>query len=496
MHFFYCSSLAAITIPESVTSIGSSAFYDCSSLTTIIIPEGVTSIGSSAFRDCSSLTAITLPEGVTSIGNYAFSGCWSLTAITIPESVTSIEYDTFEGCTNLTSITIPESVTGIGSSAFEGCSSLTAITLPKGLRSIGSSAFRNCSSLTTITIPEEVRDIRDSAFEGCSSLTTITIKSLWLEYIGSRAFANCIELLNVYCYYAQGQGYDPNLYPPLTEYDAFDGSYPEYATLYVRYEAETMYSWTDPWSNFGTIEALISEITLDKTLASLFEGEELILTATKLPGCSNANLISWVSSNPDIATVNSQGKVTAKAPGTATITVITNGGSGKSASCEVRVCIGKCASPTIGYKEGKVVFACDTEEAIIQSNFKNISVSDYDESEVFFTPTYTITAYATKELYKDSDIATVTICWIPCTEEHESEETGILTIPSKPVLISARDGVLTLSGLTEGTVVTLYTTDGTMVAQQQSSAGETKFTVDTNQVYIVHIGDKVVKIGM
>jgi hypothetical protein len=64
------------------------------------------------------------------------------------------------------------------------------------------------------------------------------------------------------------------------------------------------------------------------------------------------------------------------------------------------------------------------------------------------------------------------------------------------VLINARDGVLTLCGLEESTVVTLYTTDGTLVAQQQSSAGEAKFTVATNQVYLVHIGDKVVKIGM
>ena len=64
------------------------------------------------------------------------------------------------------------------------------------------------------------------------------------------------------------------------------------------------------------------------------------------------------------------------------------------------------------------------------------------------------------------------------------------------MLISARDGVLTLSGLAEGTEVTLYTTDGAMVAHQQSSAGEATFTVDTNQVYLVHIGDKVVKIGM
>ena len=64
------------------------------------------------------------------------------------------------------------------------------------------------------------------------------------------------------------------------------------------------------------------------------------------------------------------------------------------------------------------------------------------------------------------------------------------------MLIQCQGGTITLSGLAEGTEVTLYTTDGTMVAHQQSSAGEATFTVDTNQVYLIHIGDKVVKIGM
>ena len=76
--FGYCSSLTSVTLPNSITSIGSSAFYDCSKLTSITIPDSVTSIGDKAFRDCSSLTAITIPNSVTSIGSSAFSWCESL----------------------------------------------------------------------------------------------------------------------------------------------------------------------------------------------------------------------------------------------------------------------------------------------------------------------------------------------------------------------------------------------------------------------------------
>lgn len=64
------------------------AFSSCTSLTSITIPDSITSIGTSAFQNCTSLTSITIPDSVTSIGDSAFQNCTSLTNITIPDSVT------------------------------------------------------------------------------------------------------------------------------------------------------------------------------------------------------------------------------------------------------------------------------------------------------------------------------------------------------------------------------------------------------------------------
>ena len=203
-----CSGLTSITIPAGVTDIWDWAFYGCSGLTSIkvskenkcydsrnncnaiietesntlvlgckktVIPDSVTSIGDSAFSDCSGLKSITIPEGVTSIGNSAFSGCSGLKSITIPKKVTSIRGWAFGNCSGLTSITIPEGVTSIGGYAFSGCSSLTSIMIPKSVTSIGGSAFYGCSGLTSITIPASVTSIGNDLFFGCSDLTSIIV---------------------------------------------------------------------------------------------------------------------------------------------------------------------------------------------------------------------------------------------------------------------------------------------------------------------------------
>ena len=164
--FSYCSGLTSITIPNSVTSIGSSAFSGCSSLTSIVVEEGNTVYDSrencNAIIETASNTLITgckntiIPNSVTSIGSYAFYHCSSLISITVPNSVTSIGNYAFQGCSSLTSITIPNSVTSIGEGAFSGCSSLTSITIPNSVTSIGDLAFYYCSGLTSIESLAEV----------------------------------------------------------------------------------------------------------------------------------------------------------------------------------------------------------------------------------------------------------------------------------------------------------------------------------------------------
>jgi hypothetical protein len=95
------------TVPNSVSSIGDSAFSGCHSLTGVTIPASVTSIGGYAFIDCTTLTAITIPNSVTSIGDLAFSGCTNLTAAYFKGNAPSVGIYVFNADSNVTVYYLP-----------------------------------------------------------------------------------------------------------------------------------------------------------------------------------------------------------------------------------------------------------------------------------------------------------------------------------------------------------------------------------------------------
>ena len=224
-----CSGLTSITIPNSVTSIGNQAFSGCTGLTSVTIPNSVDSIGSQAFRGCTGLTSMDIPNSVICIGGWAFSSCTHLTSVTIGNSVDSVGEWTFFNCTRLTSISvvdgntvydsrnncnaiietasntliagckttaIPNSVTSIRRCAFVGCKGLTSVSIPSGVKSIGDCAFEECTRLTSVTIGNSVTDIGNCAFRSCSSLTSVTIPNS-VTSIGYMAFSSCTGMTSV-----------------------------------------------------------------------------------------------------------------------------------------------------------------------------------------------------------------------------------------------------------------------------------------------------------
>lgn len=237
--FAYCPSLEKVTIPKTVTSINSMAFWDSYILkdgvinNSLITDEhgGLSFFGGTLYDKKENgmyigdkkvvgvidknITEINIPEGVEKIisgpgfDGGMFSNCIKAKKIIIPESITYIDYSAFQGLFILKDNFVNNSSLNAEEENYWGATlcdkeinglyiknntiigvadkNMTKAVIPEGVTSIGYWAFFGCRNLTSITIPEGVTSIDNFAFEHCDSLTSITIPES-VTSIGDEAF--------------------------------------------------------------------------------------------------------------------------------------------------------------------------------------------------------------------------------------------------------------------------------------------------------------------
>lgn len=253
-----CSNIKNITIPSSITEIGSAAFGDCcfetvnipdltawfninftdywsnpmyysgsglylnnELITELVVPENVTEIKDFVMSGCSDLEKLTINDNVVSIGDGAFSSCSDLKEITIPDSVTKIGYDAFFNtayylddtnwfddvlyidnhlikCNNtkIGECIIKDGTKNIADCAFNACSKITDVTIPNSVLNIGFRAFDYCEELETVKLGNEISSIADEAFAYCKKLKSISLPDS-ISYIGDSAFCHCYTLEDI-----------------------------------------------------------------------------------------------------------------------------------------------------------------------------------------------------------------------------------------------------------------------------------------------------------
>ncbi len=253
--FWGLENLVTVKFPNSLLSIGFSAFEDCSSLTYINIPDQVKLIQRGAFDNCIGLREVQLGKNLNELeAGYVFSNCLSLehfyvdpenkyfysdtdgilfdknkevllrypsqkndkiyivpesvikidklafdcakylNEVVISKGITSVEFAAFRNCDSLKTVKNLSVSLNIANGAFESCNNLTDINLD-GVTKIGSWAFQDCSSLKEIIIPDSVIDIGSAAFYGCSSLEKVYIGKN-VTNVQLLAFSDCKRMLS------------------------------------------------------------------------------------------------------------------------------------------------------------------------------------------------------------------------------------------------------------------------------------------------------------
>nr|MCR5755717.1 leucine-rich repeat domain-containing protein [Acetatifactor sp.] len=103
----YQGSSSNVTIPDSVDTVGKSAFENNSKVEHVVIPKSVKRIEAYAFWNCTNLTNVSVGSGMMEISDFAFANCHGLTQMVLPDNIKYIGIDAFQDCVNLTDITIP-----------------------------------------------------------------------------------------------------------------------------------------------------------------------------------------------------------------------------------------------------------------------------------------------------------------------------------------------------------------------------------------------------
>ena len=449
--FQNCTGLTSVTIPNSVTSIGWYALQNCTGLTSVTIGNSVTNIGTQAFDDCSSLTSVHITDiaawcGISfydnplSYAHHLYMNGEEIKDLVIPNSVTSIGDNAFYGCTGLTTVTIPNSVTSIGSSAFARCSSLTSVTIGNSVTSIGEYAFLCCTDLTSVTIGNSVTSIGRGSFEECRILTSVTIPNS-VTSIGSGAFFNCHGLTSVTI---------PNSVTSIGSGAFYDCR--SLTSVISKMENPcNIDSYCFPDDVFYNVTLYVPKGTTDKYKAT---------------NCWNKFLF------------------------------IEEGEPGSSTQPEEK----KCATPTISFAFKKLTFSCATEGVEYHYSITDTDIKSAVASSIDLSATYEISVYATKSGYTNSDVATATLVWTDAvfTETTPSASSAKAIAESIPMLISAKDGNITVRGEQNGLPLTVYTADGKMLGSATMKDGQASISTNLQRggIAIVKIGSKSVKIKM
>lgn len=407
------AGLTDITIPASIGRLGTAAF-EGTGLTHVTIPDTVQQVDPAVFQNCTKLVSVKLPAGLAEIDQYMFANCISLQHVDMPDSITKINIYAFHNCTSLTSLALPKNLSSLSVGCFDKCINLQHVVVPHSVISFPKDELGvyNPFKYSPVTVYVEKGSKADNFFNnnlqelqaGTVSGGSLSVKTVASVADPSAIDVGTLELIDAGKQISVAGNFRIGSYldvQPLTSgsaYNAFSAKakgkafrayslalmpsgasasgpfsltvgqpdgFSSSATLYDANGAlPTNYtdsSFTASLSALGPVAIIdikeetgdteITSVSLNYSTLTLEAGKTGKLSATVLPNSATNKSVTWSSSKPDVASVSSNGTVTAKKAGTAVITATAV--NGKNASCTVTV-TGGTTDPDPGQPEAAV----------------------------------------------------------------------------------------------------------------------------------------------
>lgn len=466
--------------------------------------------------------------------------------------VTAVGDGTFKKCTSLRYIHIPNTITVVGGSAFSECANLQEFVFPNSVTSIGYGCFYNCQKLSKLIFPEGLKTIPDHCCYYCSSLTEITIPSS-VETIESFAFAHGIKYVVCKSNNAPSISADYNktfkystpkyIYIPKGSIESYrekkwPGEYVEYEngtlTIYPTFESNSFTYETTKLS--GGLEVAIINFsdkeTIDLQIPTnvIYEGINYTPTAISsgvFANCTQAetltipNNITSLGDNSfsgcsSLKTIISQIKqpmavqafsnyqymfTTLRVPtGTIELYRQTDGWKDfvniyEDGDIPDNPTVNKCATPSIAFENGKLYFSTATPMAEVVSTITVDDAKTVTANEIALSATYNITAYAKRSNYQNSDIVTATLVWDVATLNVD-KPASVSTVPqSVPLFISQSNGIVSVNGLQNDSIVTAYDTSGKILDYSKKIGNNAILNLSAfrGMVVIIKVNERSIK---
>ena len=206
--FYHCTALDSLELSPLLRTIGCQAFEGCSGLMgTIVIPDSVRTLSPSAFRECRNVQGVVVGNSVRTVGEECFAVCDSLSSVVLGIAVDTLARGAFSFCGNLSTLVLPASLRCIGYGAFEECGGLGSVVIPDSVRAIGPFAFRRCLAMRRVVVGQRVDSIGRSSFGQCGALDTVEMRPLAPPDLGLQAFAGTPDNMVIRVACGSGEAY-------------------------------------------------------------------------------------------------------------------------------------------------------------------------------------------------------------------------------------------------------------------------------------------------